>query len=70
MSIIAHSMGNQPLMDVLRDMRSSAPAGVEISQVILAAPDVDADSFSNLAQDDPGLRQERDAVCRLQRSGA
>ncbi len=49
-SIIAHSMGNQPLLDVLKDMKSSAPEGVVISQVILAAPDVDADSFSNLAQ--------------------
>ncbi len=54
-SIIAHSMGNQPVMDVLRDMKSSAPAGVEISQVILAAPDVDADSFSNLAKTITGL---------------
>ncbi len=49
-SIIAHSMGNQPLMEVLRDLNSSTPEGVTISQVILAAPDVDADSFSNLAQ--------------------
>ena len=49
-SIIAHSMGNQPLMDVLRDMKSAAPPGVAISQVILAAPDVDADNFTNLAQ--------------------
>ncbi len=48
-SVIAHSMGNQPLMDVLRDMKSAAPAGVTISQGILAAPDVDADGFSNLA---------------------
>jgi esterase/lipase superfamily enzyme/tetratricopeptide (TPR) repeat protein len=48
-SIIAHSMGNQPVMDVLRDMRSAAPPGVVISQVILAAPDVDADNFTNLA---------------------
>lgn len=54
-SIIAHSMGNQPVMDVLRDMRSAAPEGVEISQVILAAPDVDADSFSNLAKTIKGL---------------
>lgn len=54
-SIIAHSMGNQPVMDVLRDMRSAAPEGVEISQVILAAPDVDADSFSNLARTIKGL---------------
>lgn len=48
-SVIAHSMGNQPLMDVLRDMKSAAPEGVAISQVFLAAPDVDADGFSNLA---------------------
>ncbi len=54
-SIIAHSMGNQPVMDVLRDMRNAAPEGVEISQVILAAPDVDADSFSNLAKTIQGL---------------
>jgi esterase/lipase superfamily enzyme/tetratricopeptide (TPR) repeat protein len=54
-SIIAHSMGNQPLMDVLRDMRNAAPEGVEISQVILAAPDVDADSFANLAKTIQGL---------------
>lgn len=54
-SVIAHSMGNQPLMDVLRDMKSAAPEGVTISQVILAAPDVDADSFSNLAAAIKGL---------------
>jgi esterase/lipase superfamily enzyme len=49
-SIIAHSMGNLPLLDVLKDMRNSAPEGVVISQVILAAPDVDADTFTNLTQ--------------------
>jgi esterase/lipase superfamily enzyme len=49
-SIIAHSMGNQPLLDVLRDMNAAAPPGVTISQVILAAPDVDADNFVNLAR--------------------
>ena len=54
-SIIAHSMGNQPLMDVLKDMRSSTPEGVEISQIVLAAPDVDADSFTNLARTIKGL---------------
>jgi esterase/lipase superfamily enzyme len=48
-------MGNQPLMDVLRDMRNAAPEGVEIGQVFLAAPDVDADSFSNLAKTIQGL---------------
>ncbi len=57
MSIIAHSMGNQPVMDVLRDMRNATPEGVTISQVILAAPDVDADSFANLANAIKGLAQ-------------
>lgn len=54
-SIIAHSMGNQPLMEVLKDMRSATPDGVIISQIILAAPDVDADTFSNLAKRISGL---------------
>ena len=48
-SIIAHSMGNQPLLEVLKDMRSSTPDGVVIDQMVLAAPDVDADNFTNLA---------------------
>jgi esterase/lipase superfamily enzyme len=48
-SVIAHSMGNQPLLEVLKDMRSSTPEGVVINQMILAAPDVDADNFTNLA---------------------
>ncbi len=54
-SIIAHSMGNQPLLDVLKDMKAAAPKGVEISQIILAAPDVDADSFAALTQAITGL---------------
>jgi esterase/lipase superfamily enzyme len=54
-SLIAHSMGNQPLLEVLKDMRSSAPEGVVINQMILAAPDVDTDNFSNLAATIQGL---------------
>jgi esterase/lipase superfamily enzyme len=54
-SVIAHSMGNQPLLDVLKDMKSSAPEGVVINQVVLAAPDVDSDSFADLAQAIKGL---------------
>ena len=53
-SIIAHGMGNQPLMNVLRDMKSAAPEGV-IGQVILVAPDVDADNFTNLARSIAGF---------------
>lgn len=48
-SIIAHSMGNLVLLPVLRELKNSAPDGVEISQIILAAPDVDRDRFENLA---------------------
>ncbi len=54
-SVIAHSMGNQPLLDVLKDMKSSAPEGVVINQVILAAPDVDSDTFAQLARAIKGL---------------
>lgn len=48
-SLIAHSMGNEVLLRVLDRMRLEAPAGVHISQVILAAPDVDRDKFTNIA---------------------
>lgn len=54
-SVIAHSMGNQPTLQVLRDLRRSAPDSVRISQVILAAPDVDRDNFANIARDIKGL---------------
>ncbi len=48
-SVIAHSMGNLAVMRVLRDLKNAAPQGVEISQLIMAAPDVDRDLFENLA---------------------
>lgn len=49
-SVIAHSMGNLAVMRVLRDLKDAAPQGVEISQLIMAAPDVDRDLFENLAR--------------------
>lgn len=49
-SLIAHSMGNELLLRVLERMRPSVPEGVVISQVILAAPDVDRDKFANIAR--------------------
>jgi esterase/lipase superfamily enzyme len=55
LSIIAHSMGNQLLLPVLRDLKRSTPPGVEISQVILAAPDVDRDNFDFLAREIQGI---------------
>ncbi len=54
-SVIAHSMGNQPALQVLKDIRASSPAGVVINQIILAAPDVDRDNFENIAREISGL---------------
>lgn len=50
-SLIAHSMGNELLLRVLERMRGAAPKDVQISQVILAAPDVDRDKFNNIARE-------------------
>jgi esterase/lipase superfamily enzyme len=47
-SVVAHSMGNLPLLNVLRDLGPSLPPGVRLNEVVLAAPDVDRDVFSNL----------------------
>jgi esterase/lipase superfamily enzyme len=49
-SLIAHSMGNLPLLRVLRDIEPHLPAGVKLDQIILAAPDVDRSLFEQLAQ--------------------
>ena len=54
-SIIAHSMGNQPVLQILRDLRFTKPDGVVINQIILAAPDVDRDNFENIAQEIKGM---------------
>ena len=43
-------MGNQPLLQVLKDLKRSNPGEVaRINQIILAAPDVDRDTFEYLA---------------------
>ena len=54
-SIIAHSMGNQLLLPVLKDLQRMAPSDLKISQVILAAPDVDRDNFEVLAKQIAGV---------------
>jgi esterase/lipase superfamily enzyme len=54
-SVIAHSMGNQLLLPVLRDLKYGAPPNVKVSQVILAAPDVDRDAFENIAKEVIGV---------------
>ncbi len=47
-SVIAHSLGNLPLLNVLRDLGPSLPPAVRLNELILAAPDVDRDVFANL----------------------
>jgi esterase/lipase superfamily enzyme len=54
-SVIAHSMGNQPLLRVLSDLKKLSPAGPRIHQIILAAPDVDRDAFEYLAAQIKGV---------------
>ena len=54
-SVIAHSMGNEPVLQVLKDLKRSKPDGVVISQIILAAPDVDRDNFENITKEIKGL---------------
>ena len=48
-SVIAHSMGNLPLLNVLRELGPALPPDVKLNQIIMAAPDVDRDVFVNLA---------------------
>jgi esterase/lipase superfamily enzyme len=50
-SLIAHSMGNLPLLRTLRELGPNLPAGVKLDQIILAAPDVDRTLFQQLARD-------------------
>ena len=49
-SLIAHSLGSLPLLNVLRDLQSTKPSEVTIDQVILVAPDMDRDSFMAVVQ--------------------
>ena len=57
LSVIAHSMGNQPLLRVLQDLKRSLPEGVLISQLILAAPDVDRHNFENIVTSIRGIAE-------------
>jgi esterase/lipase superfamily enzyme len=55
LSIIAHGMGNQPLLRVLRDIALSSSRKIAISEVILVTPDVDREGFENIARSIKGL---------------
>jgi len=48
--VIAHSMGNWPLMVALEQVARSSKVRSKLSQVILAAPDVDAEEFTKMAK--------------------
>ena len=54
-SIVAHSMGNQMLLQVLRSLKQRSPAVSKINQIVLAAPDVDRDAFEFLASEIRGV---------------
>lgn len=49
--VIAHSMGNRALANIMRRLADSAAAetGVRFGQVVLAAPDIDVDEFNKFA---------------------
>jgi len=48
--LIAHSLGNQPLLRVLHQIASATLPDLHFSQIILAAPDVDKSEFEQLAK--------------------
>jgi esterase/lipase superfamily enzyme len=50
-SVIAHSMGNLPLLQVLRDLGPTLGPHVRLNQIIMAAPDIDRNVFENIAAD-------------------
>ena len=50
-SVIAHSMGNLPLLQVLRDLGPILGPEVKLNQIIMAAPDIDRNVFENIAAD-------------------
>jgi esterase/lipase superfamily enzyme len=51
--VIAHSMGNRAAVAALRElqMETLAPGAAQLSQFVLAAPDIDAGTFRQLAAD-------------------
>ncbi|MEZ5818131.1 MAG: alpha/beta hydrolase [Hyphomicrobiaceae bacterium] len=47
--LVAHSMGNVPLLNALSQMTGETTGGATVSQVILAAPDIGTREFRTLA---------------------
>lgn len=48
--IIAHSIGTRPLLEALRTEKGKLAQKFKIGEVILAAPDIDADVFADIAK--------------------
>ncbi len=48
--LLAHSMGNRGLVRVVERICNSPPSDVKFGQVFLCAPDVDRDTFRNIAR--------------------
>ncbi len=55
--IIAHSMGTRPLLEALRTDHGRTARQLRIGEVILAAPDIDADVFRDIAMTIAGAAQ-------------
>ena len=59
--LIAHSMGADPLLEVLRDISNSEPRSTRskprFGEIILAAPDVTRESFETISSQITGLRR-------------
>ncbi len=47
--LIAHSMGNVPLLNAMQELARDGAPPANINQIVLAAPDIDADVFARIA---------------------
>jgi esterase/lipase superfamily enzyme len=47
--VIAHSMGNRLVCDAVKSLSQNQANGVKLNHLVLAAPDIDADTFRELA---------------------
>jgi esterase/lipase superfamily enzyme len=48
--LIAHSMGARALTRALKELDSDKPASTRFNQIVLAAPDIDAETFAPMAK--------------------
>jgi esterase/lipase superfamily enzyme len=48
--VIAHSMGNRALVRALSSLQSEPAGGARLRQIVFAAPDIDRDTFVELAR--------------------